>query len=108
MPLEPLRFVVRHSRCQSCGQKILKRESRLFEECGLCSVCAEREVGPLKDLLSDALNDPGRLVIAEEKGWNSWEDEIFQLAVRLYVDGWRCANEQFRKCPEASTDEELR
>ena len=34
-------------------------------------------------------NDPGRLVMAQEKGRNEYERAIYELAESLYADGWR-------------------
>jgi hypothetical protein len=79
-------------RCDSCGQKVRKRDRETFERIGLCQQCALRELEPLANSLVDTFchfGAPDTLAIAKDHGWASYHKALLELALELYSAGWR-------------------
>lgn len=80
------------SKCSSCGLRILKRDSEIFERIGLCQKCAWRELEPLVNSLVDVFSTsdvPDNLSIAKGYGWDAYYEAVSDLSLRLYEAGWR-------------------
>ena len=80
------------SKCASCGLRILKRDSEIFERIGLCQRCAWRELEPLVNSPADVFSTsgaPNDLSIAKDHGWDAYYEALSDLALKLYGAGWR-------------------
>ena len=80
------------SKCTSCGLRVWKRDSEVFERIGPCQNCAWRELEPLANSLVDVFSKsdvPDRLSIAKDYGWDRYYEALLDLALTLYEAGWR-------------------
>ena len=97
----------RTAKCESCGQKVWKRDLETFERIGLCHQCAPRELEPLANSLIDAFSlcgAPETIEIAKDRGWECYYESQFDLAIELYKAGWRLTKET--ETPESSGEAE--
>jgi hypothetical protein len=87
-------------RCDSCGNKIWKRDQDTYDEIGLCQQCALQELEPLASDLEKALANLEGLTRAKEQGWDSYFAALLDVALGLYHAGWRTSKAEAQQAPD--------